>query len=221
MGRVFLYPGWPSSAPFILLATAFFSLLAATWISLRGVSVDYSWFAPVFLLLPPALLFPQVAGWLALGRLRIGPCARYFAIIALVLLAFLIAIAWSSSNVTGASHPNILLFACVFPPDAWLLFTFHWLDAPALSDAVPPDPVQQAAILQAASLHATALIISGLTSGITMIVVCVRGFQAWAHFSKLERRATSARPPKRPPAPPAPVVGGPRPGPTFRPQNPS
>jgi hypothetical protein len=54
MGRVFLYPGWPSSAPFILLATAFFSLLAATWISLRGVSVDYSWFAPVFLLLPPA-----------------------------------------------------------------------------------------------------------------------------------------------------------------------
>jgi hypothetical protein len=179
LGRAFLYPGWPSSAPFIMLVTAFCAMLAVAWASLRlppGANLDYNWFYMTFMLLPPALLFPQVAGWLVLGRSRMSAGTRYFLMMALSFLLYVV----SMLLATATREPKILLYASVFPPSAWMLFAFHqW-------DGLPGLPIQ-----------GTAQIIAGVSSILTMVVVVARTLRAWGNFTKLEQMARPASAVKR------------------------
>ena len=216
-GRVFLYPCWPSSAPFIMLATAFFSMLAVAWISLRGLRMDYFWLVAVFLLLPPALLFPQAVCGLLLRRSPFSSGARYFIILAVVFLIYVVSISIFHAN----NDPAYLLLACLFPPDALLLVAFHWLDAPTATFTPDMLPVQVAQLKHLILVHDIALILIGVTSAITMVVVCIRALRAWAGFTRLEQRAsTGARqsPATRPVRVPA---GGKPRGPTFKTPNPT
>jgi hypothetical protein len=192
VGRVFLYPGWPSSTPFILLASAIFSTLARIWVSRRGLmGPDFLRMAMMFMLLPPALLFPQAVGWPLAGRLRLGPVARYFVIMIVLLVVFLFSIGLYSAT----DEPKILLAAGLFPPDAWLLFTFHWMDD--------------------FDLETASIIIALVTSALTIIVVCFRAFKTKEAVLRLEARAEAGlQPPKAPAAEP------PRSEPTFSTQNP-
>ncbi|HTB63598.1 MAG TPA: hypothetical protein VK737_08415 [Opitutales bacterium] len=179
IGRAFLYPGWPSSAPFIMLVAAFCAMLAVAWASLRlpsGANLDYNWFYMTFMLLPPALLFPQVAGWLILGRSRISAGTRYFLVMALSFLFYV----FCALLANATAEPKILLYASVFPPSAWILFAFHQLDG------LPGLPFQ-----------GTAQIIAGISSILTMVVVVVRTLRVWGNFTKLEQMARSASQVKR------------------------
>ncbi len=183
IGRAFLYPGWPSSASFIMLAASFFSMLAVAWISLREVpGMDYFWLAKVFLLLPPALLFPQVAGWLLLGRTRYTSGSRYFMIMALCLLVYIVA----GILINVSYKPVYPLIAFAFPPVAWVFTTFHLVDAP--------------------EIEGPATIVAGISSGITMILVCFRALKYWQGFTKLERRAAGTLQPRSRAAMAAPAV---------------
>ncbi len=171
LGRAFLYPGWPSSAPFIMLASAFFAMITVAWASLRlprGQGLDYGWFVMTFSLLPPALLFPQVAGWLILGRTRYSSGVRYFMMMVLCLLVYI----FTSILTSMDDRPIYPLLAYAFPPVAWVYSTFHFIDSP--------------------EIEKPATIIAGISSAITMLLVCARALKYWQGFTKLEFRAANS-----------------------------
>ena len=200
LGRAFLYPGWPSSAPFIMLASAFFALITAARFSQYtgpGQSRDLGWFVMTFSLLPPALLFPQVAGWLILGRTRFSSGARYFMMMIMCLLVYIVTSILTSMD-DRAIYP---LVAYAFPPVAWIYSTFRVIDDP---DITGP-----------------AIVIAAISSIITMILVCARALKYWQGFTQLEQRAATGlraagRAAPRPAA--APTPPGTRPQPVFPPQ---
>jgi len=210
IGRLFLYPGWPSATFFVLLTTAAITVLMSPWIPSRS-SLDFGWLAIVVFLLPPAVLFPQLPSWLLRERTSFSARIRYLIFAAFFFLVLLLTVSLSY----GMDTLKILPFACIFPPDALALFAFHWFDIPEVTNPKNPDPIQVLAFAKATAVHRPALIIAGLSGLATMGIICARSLKYWENFSKLEARAEAALkrkladaaaasgPPSPPPAPPA------------------
>jgi hypothetical protein len=195
MGRVFLYPGWPSSAPFIMLAAALFSFLLYARAAHAGDWSNFTELATFCLLLPPAILFPQVLGWLLLRGTRSGPGARYFVAVTICIIAWIIC---QSFNV--AFYKSwIPALAAILPPAGWALLSTGSIDPSA-------EPL--------------AWVLVAISSSLTMIVVCTRALRHWATFTVLEQQAgglVKVRKPsrKRLPNEPGQVAPPPSKGPSW------
>lgn len=191
IGRAFLYPGWPSSTPFVLLVTAFYSMLATAWYSLRAMPFPDGWAIP-YLLLPSAILFPQLVGWFVLGRTRLGPGGRYFTV-----LVFCVMIYVACASLYGATHNNaFIIIAGILPPDAWMLFASGRMSAEVVS----------------LSLLITLKIISASIGGLTLALMCLRSLWHWKKTQFLEKRASDSLRVRRMRRPGPPVVGDKPPG---------
>ncbi|HVU37407.1 MAG TPA: hypothetical protein VHC95_03675 [Opitutales bacterium] len=191
VGRTFLYPGWPSATPFVLLVTAFYSMLATAWYSLRQQPLPDGWLIP-FLLLPPAVLFPQLAGWIVFGRSRLSPAGRYFTIWAISLVLYFACLVLY--NATQRSNGYIIA-ASILPPDAWLLFATN----------------QMSEDWNSAALLRIVKIIAASVGGLTIAIMCLRSLWHTKKTRQLEKRAADALRQRRarPAAPvaPAPPAG--------------
>lgn len=193
VGRAFLYPGWPSATAFVMLVTAFYSMLAAAWYSLRQIPLPDGWLIP-FLLLPPAVLFPQLAGWIVLGRSRFSPAGRYFVMMAMSLVLYLAC----RVLYNAADHSNgYIIAASILPPDAWLLFSTNNISADWNSLA----------------LLRTVKIIAASIGGLTIAIMCLRSLWHTKKIMQLEKRAAATLRRRRisPAASPAPLPSAPFP----------
>jgi len=220
VGRTFLYPGWPSSTPFIMLASAFCAMLLTALASARGLTLNFHWFAPTFLLLPAALLFPQVVGSVLLYRSNFSAGTRYFIVLTICLLVYIVCGILNSVTLSSAYY----LIACAFPPVAWFLFANQNFSSAVMLDVSSTGGPR--ANVEDPALATSAMIIAGIMAAATMGFVVVRALRYWKHFSRLEDRAAGTmRPSRARPAPvaaavdasvlPAPASSKPK-GPTFR-----
>jgi hypothetical protein len=171
IGRAFLYPGWPSATPFVLLATAFYSMLATAWYSLRGLPLPDGWLIPFFLL-PSAVLFPQLIGRLVLSRTRLRAGGRYFTVLVFCVLVYVACAALYDAT----SNNAFIIAAGVLPPNAWVLFASGRMNGDVVT----------------LSLLNTLKIISASMGGLTLALMCLRSLWQWKATMALEKRAADA-----------------------------
>jgi hypothetical protein len=176
VGRLFLYQGWPSAVFFILLVSGVLACFSV-WVDFSsGNSSAPDDRMAFYLLLTPALMFPQVVGSLLFKRRSSG--ARY-----LWVLAICVTIAIMCAIFSGFTDSRALyVFACLFPPDALFL-----LKHDVLSDLASGD------------LYAVGALAAAATSMPTLAIVMVRSVRYWPKFIALERRAAAPAPSSVPP----------------------
>jgi hypothetical protein len=184
-GRLFLYQGWPSAVFFALLISLVLGGFSE-WIN--NASGDPSAAddrLAFYMLLAPALMFPQVIGAVLFKRLN--PGARYLWVLAIcVIVAVMCAIFSGFTESRG-----LYVVACLFPPNALFL-----LKHDVFSNYLGNGDLSYTAAVFAAML----------TSIPTLAVAMVRSVRYWPKFTVLEHRATlpapsATPPPETPPAP--------------------
>ncbi len=168
LGRLILYQGWPSAVPFTLLVAGLFFTEGLIF-NLATLSKLSAFCA----LLPPAVLFPQVAGW-SLRSTSIAPRARYLLVVVACTI-FTVALLIVSS-VNGRS-PALTLPICLAPPPAWVLLWSNYYNPGGYARAWSYDYTQMAWILAA------------LTSVPTMLFALLAAVRHWPKFASLEERA--------------------------------
>jgi hypothetical protein len=166
-GRLALYQGWPSAVPFTILVAGMF-FVEGTIYNLA----DWGKLLTFCAMLPPAVLFPQVAGW-SLRSTNLTPRSRYF----LVMIGCLVyTVALFIIGSVNRDSPALTLPICLAPPPAWLLL---WTDyfAPGYATTGGHD------------YRAMAWTITMISSVPTLLAAILGASHYWPMFANLERRA--------------------------------
>ncbi len=162
VGRLLLYPGWPSAVTLTLFAAlAFWLLNEMTNPSSRGVDGIYCF------IFAAAILFPLLAGW-ALRRTKLTPHSRYLA--ALVACVVILVICLLFGEIVS---PGALVFGFLIPPVSLPMLL-------VLDNGYNPAH---------ATYHDIGVVLAALSSALTILFTLLPAIRHWKTFAALERRA--------------------------------
>jgi len=170
LGRLVLYPGWPSAVFLILVMTILF-LGFGNLLLLQNRTYNFNFpnFFMYCFVIPAGLMFPQVIG-VELRRTRLSPSNRYLFIVGICIIVMIGCLLFANVRGGASIQQFYLAFACLLPPNALLLLpTVDW-DLPERYFAIG------------------AAVATGLP---TIIIGVKRAIQYWPTFTEVERRAAA------------------------------